>query len=484
MMKSSKLLQINKKDNVAVAVEPISKGERLCDITALDDVPAFHKILLTDVQKGNQIIKYGYPIGHATCDIKKGSHIHTHNIKTNLEGRLSYSFNGDNEYKISPNNQTFNGYLRANGDVGIRNEIWIVSTVGCISTTAKALEKEAQALNLDLCDGVYAFTHPYGCSQLGDDMQNTRKVLAGLVSHPNAGGVLVLSLGCEDTNIEELKKYIGNYDEKRVRFLVCQDVDDEIEEGLSLIREIYDEIKDDKRQEVGIDKLKIGFKCGGSDAFSGITANPLCGQLCDILTSFGATAILTEVPEMFGAEQILLDRCDSKQTFDDLVNMINSFKAYFESYGQGCSDNPSYGNKKGGITTLEEKSLGCIQKGGTSVVTSVLDYAQKSTKAGLNLLYGPGNDMVSATNLVASGAQIIVFTTGRGTPFGSPVPTIKVSTNTELYQKKPNWIDFNAQDNTKDSFYSFVLDVVNGKKTNNEIYGHKDIAIFKNGVVL
>ncbi|MGN1329333.1 MAG: UxaA family hydrolase [Eubacterium sp.] len=488
----NKLFKINEKDNVAIALEPLSKGYEEQGITLLDDIPFGHKVLLEDLKENDNIIKYGNPIGHLKADAEKGSHIHEHNLKTNLSDIVEYKFYNDNEYIVTKTDKTFKGYVRPDGSVGIRNEIWIIPTVGCVNKTAQKLEKIGQSFVAEGCDGVFAYTHPFGCSQLGDDQENTRKILASLINHPNAGGVLVVSLGCENTNIDVLKKYLGDYDENRVKFLVTQDVENELVEGERLISELIDYAVTFKRTPVSADKLIVGYKCGGSDAFSGITANALCGRLTDKLTSFGASAILTEVPEMFGAEHLLMKRTENKKIFDDTVKMINDFKNYFFSHNQECYENPSPGNHEGGITTLEEKSLGCIQKGGSSIITGVLEYGERVKSKGLNLLTGPGNDIVSTTNLTAAGAQIILFTTGRGTPLGAPVPTVKISTNNSLFERKPGWIDFNAGglienpdfDSMTDELFDFILDIASGKQTKSEINGYKEISIFKDGVVL
>lgn len=479
----SKFHRINKADNVAVALEDIKKGYSEEGLTALEDIPFGHKILLADLKAGDNIIKYGYPIGHITADSPAGSYVHEHNIKTNLGEKLSYTFSGDNAYEITKTDLTFNGYIRADGEAAIRNEIWIIPTVGCVNKTAQRLEGLAQDLNSNV-DGIFAFTHPYGCSQMGDDQEYTRKALAGLINHPNAGGVLVVSLGCENTNVDVLKHYLGDVDTNRVKFLVTQNSDDELEEGIELIRELCEYAQQFKRQPVPIKKLKIGFKCGGSDAFSGITANALCGNIADKITSAGGSCILTEVPEMFGAEQILMKRAENENTFNKIVSMINSYKSYFEEHNQVCYENPSPGNHEGGITTLEEKSLGCVQKGGFAVVTDVLDYYEKCKSSGLSLLKGPGNDIVSTTNLTCAGAVMILFTTGRGTPLGAPVPTVKLSSNTKLADKKANWIDFNAEIGTADELFSKIISVASGEKTKNEMNGYKEIAIFKDGVIL
>lgn len=488
----SKLFKINDKDNVAVSLEELKKGEIIDNIKLLDDIPFGHKVLLNDLKNGENIIKYGNPIGHLTIDCKKGEHIHEHNLKTNLSDIIEYKYCGENEYQPKKCDVTFNGYLRQDGRAATRNEIWIIPTVGCVNNTAKRLEKIGQDIIGDGCDGVFAYTHPFGCSQLGDDQENTRKILAALANHPNAGGVLIVSLGCENTNVETFKKYLGEYDEKRIKFLVTQDCENELEKGEKLLKELYTFVKSFKREPIPINKLVVGYKCGGSDAFSGITANALCGRLTDKLTSFGTSAILTEVPEMFGAEKLLMKRCENEKVFNKCVNMINSFKQYFFSHNQECYENPSPGNHDGGITTLEEKSLGCIQKGGKAVITDVLEYGEHCKKQGLNLLTGPGNDIVSTTNLTAAGANIILFTTGRGTPLGASVPTIKVASNSRLAKRKSNWIDFNAGEliecndfeNMTEEIFKLLIDIASGRQTKNEQNGYRDISIFKDGVIM
>nr|WP_303248532.1 altronate dehydratase family protein [uncultured Ruminococcus sp.] len=434
-----------------------------------------HKYAVRDIQKGEQVIKYGFPIGVASEDIKTGEQVHSHNLKTSLAGTLEYTYSPiKNEIKNTPPSM-INAYVRKNGDIGIRNDIWIIPTVGCVNSIAKSLGDKTGAL---------CFTHPYGCSQLGDDLSITQKVLCGLVKHPNAGGVLVLGLGCENNNIAEFKKTLGEYDEERIRFLNCQDFDDEIAEGVKIITELQSLAENDTRTAVSISRLKIGLKCGGSDGLSGITANPLCGKITDRLVSMGGTAVLTEVPEMFGAEQVLMNRCVDENVFTETVGLINNYKEYFISHNQPVSENPSPGNKDGGITTLEEKSLGCVQKGGTAPVTAVLDYGDTAEKAGLNLLNGPGNDMVAVTNLTAAGCHLILFTTGRGTPLGAPVPTIKIATNSAIAERKKSWIDFDAQTGNQNSLFDLIIETAKGKETKNERYGYREIAIFKDGVTL
>ena len=439
-----------------------------------------HKYALRDIKKGENIIKYGNPIGHATEDIKKGEHVHSHNVKTNLSGNLTYSYDPKFYNIEKEETTTFKGYVRENGDVGIRNEIWIVNTVGCVNKIAEKIAEKT---------GARHFPHPFGCSQLGDDQSITQKILCGMVNHPNAAGVLVLGLGCENNNIEVFKKVLGDYNPRRVRFLNTQDVDDDVAEGVKIIEELKEYAKKFTRTDVPVSKLKIGLKCGGSDGYSGITANPLVGRLSDKLIAMGGSCVLTEVPEMFGAEHLLMQRCESREIFDKTVALINNFKDYYTRHNQVIYENPSPGNKKGGITTLEEKSLGCVQKGGLSKVVDVLDYGDKISKNGLSLLNGPGNDIVAITNLMAAGVHMILFTTGRGTPVGSAVPTVKVATNASLAQRKSGWIDFDASPTLSgnaltDEFFDYIIKVAEGEETKNELNGYREISIFKDGVTL
>lgn len=490
---------INDKDNVAVALNDLSKGAIVnCagrNVTLTDDIPRGHKFSLHALKEGENVIKYGNPIGHVTMDVHEGAHVHIQNIKTNLGDLLEYEYHPERSPEIKKRertNATFQGFLRKDGNAGVRNELWIIPTVGCVNSIATKLAEMNKSKLCGNAEDIIAFPHPYGCSQMGDDQENSRKVLADFVHHPNAGAVLVVGLGCENSNIDILKGYIGDYDSERVRFLQCQDVEDELEEGSKIIDELISILKTDERTAISADKLIIGMKCGGSDGLSGITANPTVGLFSDRLIAEGGTTILTEVPEMFGAETLLMDRCVSREMFDKTVLLINNFKEYYKKNNQTIYENPSPGNKKGGISTLEDKSLGCTQKSGSSKVTGVLEYAERVQNKGLNLLSAPGNDLVAATSLAASGAQIVLFTTGRGTPFASPVPTIKISTNNALAEKKNNWIDFNCgvlvegkdKEKLADELFSFVLQVASGKKVRHEEQGFRDMAIFKNGVTL
>ena len=489
---------INPLDNVAVCLREHQAGEVIEGVTLLQAIPRAHKVALKDIKKGENIIKYGCPIGHATADIKTGEWVHTHNVATNLDDVITYTY--EPEYPpvlgYKDTKRTVDVYERKNGQYGVRNELWIVQTVGCISGNAHRIIQEFKKRHdTSDIDGVFTFNHPFGCSQMGGDLDMTRTILTDMTIHPNAGGVLVLGLGCEENQmpkfIETLEKL--GYDKERTRFLVSQETEDEIEDGVKLLEELYEKMRYDKRVTRPLSVLKIGLKCGGSDGMSGITANPLLGRLSDFLSINGATTCLGEVPEMFGAEQLLMARAKDKATFDQIVKLINDFKIYFKNHHQVIYDNPSPGNKAGGITTLEDKSLGCTQKGGASKVNGVIEMGGLIKEKGLNLISTPGNDLCACTTLAAAGVQMVLFTTGRGTPFGTFVPTMKIATNTDLATKKSNWIDYNAGDlvDKKDMdqllevFIDLVCDVASGKKqAKNEINEFREISIFKDGVML
>lgn len=488
---------INEKDNVAVALTDLKAGSRIetgnGTVTVKEDIMRGHKVALKSIPCGADVIKYGSPIGHTLCDVEEGCHIHTQNLKTNLGELLEYEYHPvDTTIQPPKKMRCFEGYRRPNGKVGVRNEIWIIPTVGCVNSIASAIAANGKKQCHGTVEDVIAFPHPYGCSQMGDDQEHTRTILSDLIRHPNAGGVLVLGLGCENSNISVLMDYLGEYDKKKVRFLQCQDVEDELSEAQKLVEELISYAASFQREEIPASELIIGMKCGGSDGLSGITANPTVGAFSDLLIAQGGTTILTEVPEMFGAETLLMNRCATKEVFQQTVAMINEFKEYFIRHDQTIYENPSPGNKKGGISTLEDKSLGCTQKSGTAPVVAVLPYGAVVEQKGLNLLSAPGNDLVASTALAAAGAHIVLFTTGRGTPFASPVPTVKISTNSPLAQKKERWIDFNCGVLTEETslselseeLFDYVLAVASGKQVKAEEAGFHDMAIFKQGVTL
>lgn len=493
-------IKINAADNVAVAVHDVEAGTCFdidgLQIVAQTRIPAGHKMVLKDIASGENVVKYGFPIGHMTVPTSKGGLVDHTNIKTNLEGLLDYSYEPElTEIEPACTPATFKGYRRSDGSAGIRNEMWIIPTVGCVNGVAQSIQKlfEKELETYPSIEKVVAFPHNYGCSQLGDDHENTRKILADMVHHPNAAGVLVVALGCENNQLSSFRELVGEVDQARVKFMESQKINgDEVEYGLGLLREIAEAAKDDRREDIPVSELRVGLKCGGSDGFSGITANPLLGRFSDWIVSQGGTTVLTEVPEMFGAETILMSRCQDEETFGKTVHLINDFKEYFIRNDQPVYENPSPGNKAGGISTLEEKSLGCTQKSGTSIVRDVLLYGDRLRTKGLNLLSAPGNDLVASTALAASGCQIVLFTTGRGTPFGTFVPTAKIATNSTLASNKPLWIDFNAgaivdgvpADEVDKAFIDFVLDVASGADTCNERSGYSEISIFKSGVTL
>jgi altronate hydrolase len=497
-MEQATFLKINPADSVVVCLQPKKKGDIIeidgLKVVVSQDTPAGHKVLIKDAPKGTDIIKYGYPIGHAKEDLKAGDWVNENNLKTNLSGTLEYTYSPVNqELDIKKENRTFKGYVRKNGDVGVRNEIWIVPTVGCVNGIAErlvdALKKETGEEGID---AIHAWHHNFGCSQLSGDHENTRKVLRDICLHPNAGAVLVLSLGCENNQPDDFMKMLGDYDKDRIKLLITQKVDDEMEAGMEILRELYDIARQDKRTEVPVSKLRVGLKCGGSDGFSGITANPLVGEFSDWLVAQGGTSVLTEVPEMFGAETILMNRCRTEDLFNQTVSMINNFKEYFLSHGEPVGENPSPGNKAGGISTLEDKALGCTQKCGKAPVSGVMEYGDRLEHDGLNLLSAPGNDLVAATALASCGCHLVLFTTGRGTPFGTFVPTMKIATNPYLASHKKNWIDFSAgqlvegrtMQELVPEFIDKVLAVASGELAKNEENGYREISIFKNGVTL
>lgn len=492
-------IKINSKDNVIIVLRDYKKNEVIKidekEVKVLQDITKGHKIAIENIAKGRNILKYGMPIGFALEEIKIGEWVHVHNTKTNLKDLTIYEYIPEFEDEIlATEKKRVKIYRRKNGDVGIRNELWIVPTVGCVNGIANLIKeaflKEVGELKID---GINVLTHNYGCSQLGEDHINTRTILQNTVKHPNAGGVLVLGLGCENNQVSEFIKTFGDYDEERIKFLVSQEVEDEIETGKEILKFLYEKMLLDKRENGELGEINFGLECGGSDGLSGITANPMLGYFSDYIVSQGGTTVLTEVPEMFGAETLLMKRCKDKEVFEKCVALINDFKEYFMRHDQEIYENPSPGNKKGGITTLEDKSLGCTQKSGTSKVIDVLKYGEILKEKGLNLLSAPGNDLVATTALAAAKCHLVLFTTGRGNPYGGYVPTVKISTNTELFNKKRKWIDFDAgrlvsEDLTiqelTNEFIEYIIRVINGEKTNNEKNHFQEIAIFKSGVTL
>ena len=491
-----KVFKINPKDNVVVALEDVKQGETFtvdgAQVTAKQDITRGHKMAIRPIADGECVVKYGNPIGTANGRIEAGNWVHIHNVKTRLGDLLEYTYEPGFHNLPKVDQKTFQGYVRKDGKVGIRNEVWIIPTVGCVNAIAKAIEDASQKFLTPEIDGIFSYSHPYGCSQMGEDHINTQKALCGLIHHPNAGAVLVVALGCENNTMEQMKERLGEYDPDRVKFIVCQEHEDEIADGVELVGELCKYAAQFKRETCPASMLTVGLKCGGSDGLSGITANPLVGAFSDLLVARGGTTILTEVPEMFGAETILMNRCKDKETFQKTVDLINNFKQYFMDHHQEIDSNPSPGNKAGGITTLEDKSLGCIQKGGSATVNDVLTYGQPVKEKGLNLLQAPGNDLVASLALAVSGAHMVLFTTGRGTPFGCPVPTVKISSNTPLSVRKADWIDFNAgclvegtpMEELSEKFFDYLMEVASGKHTKSENFDKRDLAIFKDGVTL
>jgi altronate hydrolase len=482
------LFQIDPRDDVATALRDMEAGENALGVTLSEPVGKGHKVAMRAIATGEPVLKFGFPIGRAKRDIAPGEHVHVHNVGTALESSGSYAYRPSAAPADTGSSATFEGYRRADGRVGTRNEIWIIPTVGCVGRTAQKLAERAAARHAGRIDGIHAFAHPLGCSQLGEDLDGTRSILAALASHPNAGGVLILGLGCESNQTRALLAEVAP--SATIRTLGAQAAGDEIEEGLALIDELVEIAAQAERSPVPLSELVLGVKCGGSDGFSGLTANPLVGRMSDAVTEAGGIAILTEIPEIFGAEQLLMERATSEKIFGEIVDLVNGFKAYFTRHGEPVSENPSPGNIAGGITTLEEKSLGAVQKAGHAAVTDVLHYGERVRARGLTLLEAPGNDAVSSTALAAAGATAILFTTGRGTPLGFPVPTIKIASNSDLAQRKPGWIDFDAgqaldgMQPAADALLETILAVASGKETAAERNGEREIAIWKRGVTL
>ena len=479
--------------DIAAGVEVEVEGKRF---VTLNNIPFGHKMALRDLQAGENVYKYGSAIGHVTQNVPAGSWLHIHNVQTNLEGLLDYQYHPVSPLALPDHvlPDTFFGYLRPDGRAATRNEIWVIPTVSCVNPLVRDIAAQASTLVADQCDSVFALPHNSGCSQMGEDQELTKRLLAAIIRHPNAGGVLLVSLGCENLDLDHLLPALGDYDHERVRTMVAQDVPgDETAQGVRLVQEIAAFTAKDRREKLPVSKLVLGFKCGGSDAFSGITANPLCGTIAEKITALGGTAILTEVPEMFGAETFLMERADSEETFRKIVRMINSFKQYYLDHGQAVYENPSPGNKRGGITTLEEKSLGCIQKGGHAVVTDTLEMGEACNRPGLNLVTGPGNDSISITNILAVGAQLLLFTTGRGNPLGTAIPTLKLASNSALFKRKQDWFDFNAglileegaMSIASDLLWKQIIRVASGElRARNEERNYREIMLFKDGVIL
>lgn len=493
------VLQVHEQDNVLIALKDLLEGQQVSygdtNLTLQENIKAGHKIAMRDFAKGEAVVKYGYGIGSTTQTVNKGAHIHSHNLATDLDGSETYHYAPSlTPAQTTTSIPTFKGYKRQSGHVGVRNEVWIINTVGCVNQAANRIAELAKRQFSSRADDFIANTHPFGCSQLGDDLNNTRNILASLMQNPNAGGVLVIGLGCENNQLDALIRATPNIDPSRLRYFNSQEVEDEVQVGLALVEELLDVMAEDQREDVPVSSLTLGMKCGGSDGFSGLTANAIVGRVSDKLTRFGGRVILTETPEMFGAEQVLLNRANSKATFDNIVKLVDDFKQYFIAQNQPIYENPSPGNKAGGLTTLEEKSLGAIQKGGKAIINEVIDYGQRaSTGQGMTLLQSPGNDAVSSTALAAAGANIVLFTTGRGTPLGFPVPTVKIASNSDLALRKKHWIDFNAGkildddidiDQCADELFECILAVASGQKTRNEENENREMAIWKNGVTL
>ncbi len=485
-------------DDVAAALRDLTAGE-IADIEGVptvlrEDIPAGHKFALRHLERGEAVRRYGADIGIMSEPAQRGALVHSHNLATALIGEVAYARDtGDAAHAASTARSlpAWRGYRRADGRWATRNEIWLLPTVGCVAPLVEDIAREANALHAGKLDGIVGFGHPHGCSQLGDDLAGTRAALAGLCDNPNAGGVLLIGLGCESNQLDDLVALVPEGSRAKIRMMRAQEPGDEHERALELIAQLVEELAPLEREEAPAAALTVGLKCGGSDALSGLTANPLLGRFTDQLVASGGKAVLTEIPEIFGAERALFSRAVSREVFEAAGALLNRFKRYFLEQGQPVSENPSPGNIAGGITTLEEKSLGAVQKGGNAPLVDVLDYGAAAQVPGLTLLEAPGNDAVSSTALAAAGATLIVFTTGRGTPLGFPVPTVKVSSNSQLAQSKAGWIDFDAgrvlgegTGAVSEDFARRMIAIASGERTAAERSGQRVIALWKRGVTL
>ena len=475
-------IQINRKDNVAVAMRDLSKGELICGVTLADDIPVGHKFSLRNIEKGEDVVKYSFAIGRAKENIPAGAWVHTHNLESKLDEKRSYSYNYVGEANEKLPDEYFYGYDHGY-DIGIRKDIYIIPTVGCVNNICHEIAERARSVNDDAADGIYVLSHQFGCSQLGDDSENIKKILGNLALNGNACGVLIVGLGCENNSLEGIEGYLSPFHRKNIIYLKCQSVGDEVNEGFEAVKKLLRIAGELKRSKIPFSRLKVGLKCGGSDAFSGITANPLVGRFCDRLVSLGGSCVLTEVPEMFGAEHILMGKCANDDVFRRYSAMIEKFKDYYIKNGFPVYENPSPGNRAGGITTLEEKSLGCVEKAGSSDICDVLDYTDRINTHGVSVMNGPGNDLIAATALAAAGCHMILFTTGRGTPFTSAVPTLKIASNHNLAENKSGWIDHDASRGGVDELFEKVRSIASGERKC-RFENRREIAFFKTGVTL
>ncbi len=461
-------------------------------ITLLDAVPQGHKFALRSHAEADVFVRYGEAIGRASAAVAPGKHVHSHNLVTALAGERVYAAPASGTAALTAKPlPSWRGYARADGRYATRNEVWLLPTVGCVAPLAELAAREASLRHAGRIDAIAGFGHPYGCSQLGDDLAGTRAALAALCDNPNAGGVVLIGLGCESNQLDALIACVPERSRAKLRVLRAQDAGDELAEVLALIDDLVDELAPLRREEAPASALTVGLKCGGSDAFSGLTANPLLGRFSERLAASGGRVILTEIPEIFGAEDALLARAVSPQVFEAAGGLINRFKRHYLDAGLPVSENPSPGNIAGGITTLEEKSLGAVQKAGTVPLVDVIGYGETVSRPGLTLLEAPGNDAVSSTALAAAGAGLILFTTGRGTPLGFPVPTVKVASNSGLAAAKPGWIDFDAggllggeADAVLEAFSGRLLAIASGEATAAERSGQRVISLWKRGVTL
>ncbi len=505
MNQLQKLLQLHPTDNVAVARVQVAAGEEIqlgpVVVRVSEPIAAGHKVAIRPIAAGEAILKYGQRIGLAGTHIDVGSWVHVHNVNA---ARLETEYEYCNEL-IEPSkpaeSRTFMGFRRADGKVGTRNYVALISTVNCSATTARYVAMELAKSDLrdfPNVDGVIPLVHKGGCafSFGGEDHQQLNRTLAGFARHPNIAARLILGLGCETAQAGHLQSdhglmQLGGPSASRSNgplpmVLNIQEVGGvrkTVDRAVGVLRDLLVQANDVRREPIPVSELLVGLECGGSDGASGITANPALGYASDLMVAHGGTAILSEIPEVYGAEQLLTRRSISREVADALLDRIHWWEDYAQRHHASIDNNPSYGNKQGGLTTIFEKSLGAVAKGGTSPLRAVYKYAEPVTERGFVLMDTPGYDPASVTGMVAGGAQVIVFTTGRGSCFGcKPAPTIKVATNTPMFNRMREDMDINAGtilegatvEDVGREIFEMIIATASGRQTLSEAQGIGD----------
>ena len=491
---NSDFVLLNPRDSVVVALRGFQAGDTLAlgeeAIQLLDSVPPGHKVAIRPVAAGEPIFKFGWSIGVATKPIRVGQHVHTQNVKCDHHIDLE-AISTDVPAELPRlEGHTFEGFRRADGRVGTRNYLAVISNVNCSASVARMIASRFDQQTLAAfpnVDGVISFRHEGGCAMAfnGSRHRMLSRVLGGMARHPNIGGFLLVGLGCEQGTLDHLVQSQGLQGEA-VPVLSIQSAggtSKTVERGVEIAAGLLKQVNGFQRETVPASHLVLGTECGGSDGYSGITANPALGAAADRLVACGGTAILSETSEIFGAEHLLTRRARSRAVAEKLLERIEWWKWYCSNYGEELDNNPSVGNKAGGLTTITEKSLGAVSKGGTTPLEAVYEYAEPVQQQGFVVMDTPGFDPASVTGMVAGGANLIAFTTGRGSCFGSkPTPTFKIASNTRLFQQLPEDMDFNAGqvvegrsvDEVGQELFSRLLDTASGKPTCSEALGIGD----------